>query len=91
MGNWKIWKAGTMELEDRNEIEEVINVQTPLWDWTLLWCNKGDVCGDVLYCNCSQVSVHKIPETACLTGSSECHDNRSNTCLKLMNDRMAGM
>ena len=41
--------------------------------------------------NCSQVSVHKIPETACLTGSSECHDNRSNTCLKLMNERMAGM
>ena len=41
--------------------------------------------------NCSQVSVHKIPGMACLTGSSEHRENRSNTCLKFTNDRMVGM
>ena len=27
----------------------------------------------------SRISVHNIPGTACLTGSSECRENRSNT------------
>ena len=34
---------------------------------------------------------HKIPGTACLTGSSECPKNRSNTCPKFTNDRTVGM
>ena len=34
---------------------------------------------------------HKIPGTACLTGSSECREDCSNTCPKFTDDRMVGM
>ena len=71
-------------------LEEVINVRTP--------CIIGHYCGATktneamsVTANCSRVSVHKIPGTACLTGSSECREDRSNTCPKFTNDRTVGM
>ena len=36
--------------------------------------------------NCSLVSVHKIPETACPTSSFECNEMTVQACLKSMND-----
>ena len=76
--------------ESISMLEEVINVRTP--------CIIRHYCGTTktneamsITANCSWVSVHKIPGTACLTGSSECHEDRSNTCLKFTNDRTVGM
>ena len=70
-------------------IEEVINDQTPC----IIGC-YGDTTKTTEAMSVTanrQVSVYKISGTACLTSSSECRKDRSNSVQKFTNDRTVGM
>ena len=92
------WKVRTLSMMTRPGLassqshiilEEVINVWTPCI--IIRYCGATQTTeAKSVTTNC-QVSVHMLPRTACLTGSSDCHEDHSNMYPKFTNDRTVGM